>query len=287
MIDQEHISQRAVGPTYRNPDTKEKYRDKGPFDDQRERINQVSRADDTYKNFSVGIQDMDDAIMFYFKEVIRPTVSVNGEQVAVPVMYGNPERWKSAQKDGMYRDKDGKRQLPVILFKRNSLKKSRNLANKIDANRPHNFYITQAHYSRRNPYQDFNSALNRKPEFEFISTVVPDFVELEYSCIILTDFIEQMNPIVESVNFASDSFWGRKEKFKFQSFVNSIKTEVMGSGQEDRRVKSEFDIKLNGYIVPQTVLTNPYVTRKTRNKTTLRINFSEQTLTGARALEVL
>ena len=287
MIDQEHISQRAVGPTYRNPDTKETYRDKGPFDDQRERINQVSRADDKYKNFSVGIQDMDDAIMFYFREVIRPIVSVDGEQFAVPIIYGNPERWKSAQKDGMYRDKDGKRQIPVILFKRNSLKKARNLANKLDANRPHNFYITQAHYSRRNPQQDFTRAKNRGPEYEYISTVVPDFVELDYSCIILTDFMEQMNPIVESINFASDSFWGRKEKFKFQSFVDSIKTEVMGSGQEDRTIKSEFNIKLNGYIVPQTVISNPYVHRKTRNITVEHIKFSEQTLVGAKALEVL
>ena len=31
----------------------------------------------------------------------------------VPVLYGSPERWKSVQKDGFYRDKNGKIQAPL------------------------------------------------------------------------------------------------------------------------------------------------------------------------------
>lgn len=284
MITQEQISQHAIGPTYQNPDTKQTYRDKGPLDTQRDRINQVSRRDENYSNFKVGLQDMDDAIVFYLQEVVRPVVTVENSQFPVPIMYGNPEKWKAAQKDGMYRDKNGKRQLPVILFKRNSLRKNR-LSNKLDANRPHNFYVTQAHYSRRNPFSRFETALNRAPEFEFVSTVVPDFVDLDYSCIILTDYMEQMNPIVEAINYSSDSYWGRKEQFKFHSFVNEIRTEIVQNQSEDRSVKSEFNIKLKGYVVPQTIISNPHVTRKTRNLTTLRMGFSEQVITSTRALE--
>ena len=284
MISQEQISQYAIGPTYQNPDTKQTYRGKGPLDAQRDRINQVSRRDENYSNFKVGLQDMDDAIVFYLQEVVRPVVTVEDSQFPVPIMYGNPEKWKAAQKDGMYRDKNGKRQLPVILFKRNSLRKNR-ISNKLDANRPHNFYVTQAHYSRRNPFSRFETALNRAPEFEFVSTVVPDFVDLDYSCIILTDYMEQMNPIVEAINYSSDSYWGRKEQFKFHSFVSEIRTEIVQNQSEDRSVKSEFNIKLKGYVVPQTIISNPHVTRKTRNLTTLRMGFSEQVVTGTRALE--
>ena len=109
-------------------------------------------------------------------------------------------------------------------------------------------------------------------------TVVPDFVKLEYSIIILTDYIEQMNPIVEAINYASDSYWGRQEKFKFQAFVGDIRTEVMGNTGEDRTVKAEFNVTLNGYIVPETVSTGPYVNYKGRNKTTVRIGMEEKVI---------
>ena len=280
MVTQEQLSQHLVGPTYRHPEEHDYYVPKGPFDDQKERVNQVSRADDNYPNLKVGIQDMDDALVFYFREVIRPRAMVDQNYVEVPLVYGNPERWKAAQKDGQYRDKAGKRQLPVAIFKRNSLKKVRNMANKLDANRPHNFYLTHAYYSRRNPYSEFGKVLNRAPEREFIYTVVPDFVKLEYSVIVLTDYIEQMNPIIEAINFASDSYWGRQEKFKFQAFVGDIRTEVMGSTSEDRTVKSEFNITLNGYIVPETPNSGPYVNYKGRNKTTVRLALQEKIIRG-------
>lgn len=280
MIDQEHISQHLIGPTYRNPDTHEKYKPKGPFDDQRERINQVSRADDNYQNLKVGLRDMDDALAFYFREVIRPRAMVDKNYVEVPLVYATPEKWKAAQQDGIYRDKDGKRQLPVAIFKRNTVRKMRNISNKLDANRPHNFYITQQHYSRRNPYTQFPLVLNRGPEVEFIGTVIPDFVKLEYSVIILTDYMEQLNPIVEAVNFASDSYWGRKEKFKFHSFVGDIRTEITETQTEDRTAKASFDITLNGYIVPETVNSSPYVNYKKRNKTVVRISCKEDVIQG-------
>lgn len=280
MITQEQLSQHLVGPTYRHPEDHERYEPKGPFDDQRDRINQISRADDTYQNLKVGLQDMDDALAFYFREVIRPRAMSDENYVEVPLTYATPEKWKAAQQDGQYRDKDGKRQLPVAIFKRNSLKKVRNMANKLDANRPHNFYLTHAYYSRRNPYSEFGKVLNRAPEREFIYTVVPDFVKLEYSIIVLTDYIEQLNPIVEAINFASDSYWGRQEKFKFQAFVGDIRTEIMGNQSEDRTAKAEFNVTLNGYIVPEAVNSGPYVNYKGRNKTTIRVGMKEKTFSG-------
>ena len=38
-------------------------------------------AKDDVKNISVGIMDMDSAIMYYFNEVIKPDVEVNKETV--------------------------------------------------------------------------------------------------------------------------------------------------------------------------------------------------------------
>jgi len=41
------------------------------------RANQTSFKDDTVKPFSVGLEDLDWAIMYYFQNIIRPTVKQN------------------------------------------------------------------------------------------------------------------------------------------------------------------------------------------------------------------
>ena len=110
-----------------------------PNPDNRTNINKgtiTSRKDDTVQDVSIGLLDHDEAVMYYFNEVIKPSVIVNDNRTSVPVIYGAPERWKGVQKDGYYRDKEGKVQVPLIMFKRNSIEKRRDLGNKLDANNP-------------------------------------------------------------------------------------------------------------------------------------------------------
>jgi hypothetical protein len=64
------------------------------------RGNQLSFKDDTVKPLSIDLEDLDWAIMYYFQNVIKPSVFQNGEQIEVPIIYGSPEKWKSFQKDG-------------------------------------------------------------------------------------------------------------------------------------------------------------------------------------------
>jgi len=47
------------------------------------RSNQMSFKDDTTKQFTVGLQDIDESIMFYFQNVIRPFVYHNGVRLYV------------------------------------------------------------------------------------------------------------------------------------------------------------------------------------------------------------
>ena len=68
---------------------------------------QTSFKGDTVKPFSIGIQDIDEAIFYYFENVIQPSVIQNGARLPVPIIYGSPEKWKSFQKDGYYRDQNG------------------------------------------------------------------------------------------------------------------------------------------------------------------------------------
>lgn len=272
---QEELSQSHVRNPYKNPENKIQYGEKKPLDRQRGREFQNSRDHDDRQNLKIGIRDIDEAVLYYFKEVIRPTVNVEGSTFEVPVVYATPEKWQAVQDEGFYRDKQGKRQLPVIIFKRDSLSKVRNVTTKLDANRPNNFYITSQRYTQRNRYSRFDKLQTRVPEKEFVITVVPDYVKLTYSCKILTDYIDQMNGIVEAIEFASDSYWGDKEKFQFQSFIDTFKTEVSANDGEDRLVTTSFELKLNGYIVPEQVNSGPYVNALFRNKTNMRYSITE------------
>jgi len=73
---------------------------------------------------AVTLFTIDNAILGYMNDRIKPLVTQNNVSVKVPVIYGNPERWKSAQRDGIMRDSIGKIQLPMIMIRRTGMKKS-------------------------------------------------------------------------------------------------------------------------------------------------------------------
>jgi hypothetical protein len=83
--------------------------------------------------------------------------------------------------------------------------------------------------------------------------VVPDYVNLIYSCDIQTYYVEQMNKIIEAINYASDSYWGDPERFKFKASIDSYTTAIEVSDSTNRIIKGTFSIKLFGYIVPDTI----------------------------------
>lgn len=217
------------------------------------RSEKVSFKNDSQKPVSIGIQDLDEAVFYYFQNVIKPFVIQNGQRREVPVIYGAPERWKSFQKDGYYRDKSGAVMLPIIIIKRDSLVKDRSVTNKLDANQPNLYVNYQKAYNPKNSYGNFNILNNRVPTKQFTANVVPDYVTLNYSCIIQTYYMEQLNKIIEAVEYASDSYWGNPERYKFKAYIDQFNTATELTAGKDRLVKGTFNIKLRGYIVPDVI----------------------------------
>ena len=211
------------------------------------------RDDDDINDISVSLQDHDEAIMYYFNNVIKPSVVTNGNRINVPLIYGSPERWKSVQRDGYYRDKEGKIQTPLIMFKRNSVEKRRDLGNKMDANNPQLYYVFQSAYNKRNQYDNFSVLQGRTANKEFHAVVVPDFVRLKYSFIIWCDYVSQMNKIVEAINYSSDSYWGDAERFKFNARIDTFTNRVEEAQGSNRMIKTDFGLDLQGYIVPDAM----------------------------------
>ena len=230
------------------------------------RSEQMSVKDDTYKQFVVGLQDIDEAIMYYFQNVIRPFVYQNGTRIEVPVIYGSPEKWKSVQKDGYYKDKNGGIMAPLIMFKRDTLEKNRSLTNKLDANQPNLYTAWAKTYNPKNDYSNFNVLTNRIPVQQFVVNVVPDYVNLTYTCAIQTYYVEQMNKIIEAINYASDSYWGDPERFKFKASIDSYSTAIEISDNTNRIIKGTFTIKLFGYIVPDTIQKDVTAVKKYNSK---------------------
>ena len=218
------------------------------------RGNIVSKNDSkTNYNFNLGLESIDESIFYYFENIIKPSVLSNGDLIDVPVIYGSGERWKLAQKDGFYRDKNGKIQTPLVMLKRETIEKRRDLGNKLDANSPQLYITHQEKYTRKNSYDRFTLLNNRIPKKEFTATVVPDYINLTYNGIIWTDYISQLNKIIEAVNYASDSYWGDPEKFKFMAMIDSFNNINELSNDDGRIVRANFSLKLQGYIVPDNV----------------------------------
>ncbi len=79
------------------------------------------------KKYSIGLKDIDQAIMYHFTNVLKLTVFQNNSTVLVPVIYGSPEKWKSIQEDGYYRDNVARIMSPLLVFKRSSVVQNRTL----------------------------------------------------------------------------------------------------------------------------------------------------------------
>ena len=217
------------------------------------RAYETSVKGDTDKDYKIGIKDIDEAVLYYFNNVLKLSVTQNNTKQLVPIIYGNQENWKAVQQDGYLRDKSGKLLAPLLMFKRNTITQNRNLGNKLDGNQVHNFQYFESSFNRRNAYGNFNIINNRVPEKKYIVSITPDYITVDYTCIMWTYFVEQMDSLIESLNFSSRSYWGDPNRFLFYSSIDSFQENLTYELGEDRAVKNEFSISLNGYLIPDTV----------------------------------
>jgi hypothetical protein len=218
------------------------------------RANQISvDIENDIKPFTVGLQDIDEAVFYYFNNIIQPTVIQNGNKVVVPVSYASQERWAAVQSDGYYRDKNGKLMYPIILVQRTGFEKNRTLANKLDGNNVNNFAVSKGRYNSQNQYTPFDTLNNFLPSEKFYLTPVPDYINITYNCVVFTNLIQENNKIVEAIEFASDSYWGNKDRFQFRTYIDRFDSTAEYSVNEERIAKTTMSITLYGYIVPDTI----------------------------------
>jgi len=247
---QSEITQQSLPNTYLNQG---KPISETVFSQPANRSLQTSRKTDKVKDMSIGLEDIDYAIKYYFDNVIKPVVTQDGNQISVPIKYSSPERWKSVQQDGYYRDTNGKLVLPIIIYKRDNVEKNRNLGNKIDGNVASLFQVFETRYNKRNQYDAFTILTNRIPSKQYYVSVVPDYVTVTYSVSIFTNYVEQNNKIIEAIEYASDSYWGEENRWHFRTSLDSFATTNIINNGEDRAAVTTVTLKVNGYLIPDTI----------------------------------
>jgi len=218
-----------------------------------DREKNISTRGDRTKDVSIGLIDIDTAIIKYIEEKIKPSIIQDGERIKVPVMYGFPERWQTIQEKGYLREHSGRMLSPIIVFKRDSLEANRNISTKIDANNPRNFHVFAQNYTKANQYDNFSAVTNRQPVKEFRLIVVPEYCTLRYSAVIFTNHLEQNNKVIEAFQYAANTYWGEENRFLFRSNISTFNTSTEYSAGDDRTTRTNFEIVLNGYTIPDTV----------------------------------
>ena len=215
----------------------------------RDRGRDISRKNDKTKDISIGLEDIDQAIQYYFDNIIKPTVVQNGNRRAVPVVFGDAEKWKAVQNDGFYRDAGGKIMAPLIMYKRTSVTKNRTLGNKLDGTEAHLFNVFETRYNQKNFYSNFDILTNTVPSKQYYVSVVPDYVDVTYQCVLFTNFIEQNNKLIEAIEFASDSYWGNFNRWQFRAKIDSFDITNEYQTENDRTARTNFTMTLNGYLL--------------------------------------
>jgi hypothetical protein len=94
-----------------------------------------------------------------------------------------------------------------------------------------------------------------------------------------------MNKIIEAINYASDSYWGDPERFKFKTNVDSFPTTIELSDNAERIVKSTFTLRMFGYIIPDIIQKDTTFVSKFSNRNKLVV--TSETVTDINNLPTL
>ena len=196
---------------------------------------------------SISLFDIDYAMMSYLEDTALPTLDNNGVAVKIPVIYGNSERWNGARRQGVFRDNKGKIQLPIMMIRRTSIAKD----DQMPMNNRHVSYQGITKYSKDNRYDRFTLlGKNVQPKYEIYKIQMPEYVELNYDCMVWTSYTEHLNSVIEQLQYTG-TYWGDKDKFKFRTSLGdfNIVNEV-GEGTE-RINRIEFSLTVKAYLLPE------------------------------------
>ena len=218
------------------------------------------------ENYSITLKDIDTAVLNHVKNIMKPMVKESNETFKIPVFYGNEERWKAVRKRGVLRDTGGALILPLIMLKRTEVTRNDTLGGAAYAHDIKNKYVSvvrNSKWSKDNQYDRFSVQTGIKPAYENIVTGMQTYSDVTYEFILWTNFIEQMNQLVESFVDQSHTYWGDSTNMKFLCSLDSISDASEMNQDGERFIKSTFTVTSKAYLLPEYL--NSVVTNKISN----------------------
>lgn len=212
------------------------------------RAEKMRMENTSFSDYSITLLDIDNILYDYFVKVIKPeVVDTGGSLVTVPVRHASPERWSAIQNDGFFRDTKGQAQRPMIIFIRTSVTKDDNFS-------PINNQLSVPFvkkFDSKNMYDRFSLLNDVNKVYQVHNITFPDRVDLTYDFTMSTEYVEQMNTLVEKITFASDDYWGDPSGFKFKTKIDSFSNSVESAEGEDRNVTTTFSATVNAFLLPE------------------------------------
>ena len=210
---------------------------------QRKSVSQVPGNDFT-KNYAIELKDVDTSIIGHVKNVISPIIKVGSEMIKVTTLYGNQERWVNARKQGYLKDQKGSIILPLIVLRRTDITKNTvtQQAFKHDVSNELVTVTRNSKWSSDNHYTRFSVQEGIHPVYENMVTGMPDFADITYEFVLWTNFIEQMNPLIEGFMEYDKTYWGDKDTYRFISSLDSVSDASEMNQDGERFIKSTFSL---------------------------------------------
>jgi hypothetical protein len=201
----------------------------------------------------VTLMNIDETIINYMSDVIKPSVTDNEILKLVPVLYATPERWSAFREHGVIRDvSSDKIQTPLIMIKRSNVERGK-LSN------PSNKYLETSYetgWNARNAYDKFSVLNNIRPSRQFHAVVIPDYVTITYEVILWTEYESQMSDLIGQIQMEGDEYWGNRNDYKFKVKIDSFDSQSELEASQDRVVRSTFQMKVNAYLIPERMVKN-------------------------------
>ena len=92
---------------------------------------------------------------------------------------------------------------------------------------------------------------------------MPTYSDITYEFILWTNFIEQMNPLIESFVDQSHTYWGDGTDNKFLCTIDNISDASEMNQDGERFIRSTFTLIAKAYLLPEYL--NSVVTNKISN----------------------
>jgi hypothetical protein len=223
--------------------------------------------DNDQSPIQITLMSIDETIVNYLNDTIKPTIVDNETVRMVPVLYGTPERWATFRKDGIIRDPVSDKALtPSIMLRRTGVERDK-------MTNPSNKYLETAYetgWNRRNAYDKFAVLNNIRPSRQFHAIIIPDYVTISYDVVLWTEYEQQMSDLVGQIQVEGDEYWGTRNGFKFRVRIDGFDSQTDLEATQDRVVRTTFSMKVSAYLVPERMVKNFKLSPTTRKTYTAK-----------------